>query len=329
MRWTARLAVVGLLSIVGSFEAIHSAWAGYPPVGKIKFDSRLPDELYQRLSESLQFLSQIPTETKETPEGKKLKALMELSTLSASTITEWLEERVKYIGPEIELLSDRRRVRLIELMFYDEVHLGTPDSSAYRYNIQMTNVGSAMYESAKRSELLYGYQFLDQDQLTLLPILSSRVGIIEVSPNLVSDEYLFGPNNYRTLSAGKKPSEIQFSQTAKKLMMLSILVHEAVHGDGNSEAGTLGFGHESCPKGHPGNHSGCDKFSNGPYPTGAQFLLWASQAFKLDSLVDQKIVELDFLSSMSRVVQGATPGDKTPEYIEAPAKLKKLLNNTP
>jgi len=289
---------------------------------KIKPDLRAKIEKDLDLIEKLNFSSTLEKDT---------LSVMGLSTLTAETASDWLNQRVNYIIEEnafsvFNLLIkrvvkvERKNVTFpnanitpysmnaSEILELDNKNFeGTNDSGGFTV---MSNVGAALYLSGKQKEQVYALKvsrgFLHKSEK--VEVESPRAGIIQIGEGLFANELTINKEN---------PDAF-----ANSIFRLSTFFHEARHSDGNGES--LGFTHATCPAGHDYEGSpACDENLNGPYTVGR---LMMTELYKICtestcSAKDKETIKMLILDNASRILkttnkkEAARNWDPTPESL--------------
>jgi hypothetical protein len=254
----------------------------------IAFSSNVPEEQYQELAKDLVELEENPI----TQPDSKLIPLLGIQDSSTQSLLGWLQERVHFI---VEQDFQANPQVLNEEYDYPNPDEGTEtqaDSEADLFNdetgprILMTNISSTAYKTLKPMHLLVS---LFIPGIGDVVINSPRSGIIKVGEGLFNDE---------TLGAGKA----QELRNARRSFQLSVLFHEARHGDGNGAH--LGFSHAICPEGHDYHGvAACDSNLNGPYSIQAHLLNSMNRSCEQCSIKEKELLKIRALDTASRVLK--------------------------
>ncbi|MBC7370687.1 MAG: hypothetical protein H7326_03925, partial [Bdellovibrionaceae bacterium] len=142
-----------------------------------------------------------------------------------------------------------------------------------------TNIGGSLYIIGKREKTL-GMATVNGKTL---PVLSPRVGIVQVPDSFFSSD-------------NQKPAKL-----IDRLLRITTIFHEARHSDGNGTS--LGFLHEVCPVGHMlEGKLACDKMENGSYGVEARFQRVLSRNCAKCSNEDLEVLRLMSLQNFGRLI---------------------------
>lgn len=220
-----------------------------------KIKPALRDRITRDLSvlDDLQFRAQVDLKTLN---------IMEMTELNSTTVTDWLNERVKYIVDE--------KTKTKNMLVVEQENVDYPNADDQLFSsvtatakdtdtnslISMTNIGAETYITGKAKHQLYRMDIKQKKPLKTfhLRVDSPRAGILQIGA------VLFSPQ----LSINRMDPDA----FANSIFRLAFMFHEARHSDG--QGSSLGFAHSVCPRGHDyENELACDESLNGAYSVGA------------------------------------------------------------
>lgn len=176
----------------------------------------------------------------------------------------------------------------------------------------MSNLGAGIYNLGKDNRVLVGLNIGPSvREKEIVPVLSPRVGIIQIGKGLFHPNLTITPDQPNNL--------------ANAINRLGTLFHEARHSDGNGKS--LIFGHAVCPsdlKEYAG-FAACDRNLNGPYSVGVATILEMTKNCKERcSEAETEILAMITLDSASRIIKDRS-GSAPKKWDDAPevAKIAK------
>ena len=250
--------------------------------------------------------------------------IMDLSSFNKSSLSKWLNDRIKYIIEEDATSFKKQRFNGALKIVQNDVIYPNATTAPYFQNsanlekiasqesdsmIVMSNIGAALYYSGKSTNPLYGMKipngFLKKS--TKVVIDSPRSGVIRIGEGLF--------HNILTVNSQNPDA---FSNSINRL---STFFHEARHSDGN--AASLGFFHTKCPAGHSyENESACDENFNGPYAIGALMTLEMLKACDdACSENEKEVLKLVALDSFERIIHTSKKGSPSTHWDATPESL--------
>jgi len=236
--------------------------------------------------------------------------------LTADSLREWLEARVKYIVPQE--WNYQTQVKVGEFQNYPNrglmptIEEGKKSEQSGKAVIVMSNLGGALYLYGKEN---YRLLTVEIDRRHREKIKSPRIGLIQVGEGLFSDKMRIEPES---------------DTEANALLRLAVYFHESRHSDGNGTS--ILFAHAVCPTGHAyAGSNACDRNRNGPYTVGAHMTKVLLNQCTNCTTAAKEALRLRVVDSFSRVIQTtnvpATLASKA--MLEANVVLcdtKKILN---
>lgn len=304
----------------------------------IKLTNDVPFDQAQLIKKDINTLKSMTFS--ETPEDMT-KTILGLSTINASSLNKWLNERVSLIISEKMDLDNRLEISREKVIYpnplvkpdykLDSIAnleiTNDPILDFQAYTAQknlneereedgvitvMSNIGAALYTLGKDNKVVVGLNigptFRDKQ---ILPALSPRVGVIQIGKGLFHKNLTITPDAPENL--------------ANTINRLGTFFHEARHSDGNGKS--LVFGHAICPKElkEYAGFAACDRNKNGPYSVGVVTILELTKNCKdRCSKRETQILAMIALDSASRIVKDrsgaeASLWDASPEL----AKVQK------
>lgn len=268
----------------------------------LRFDSQVDSTQIMLLQEDLNKLAKLLASPSVV--DQELKEVMDVSTLDASTLKEWLTERIGWIVPEDfdpmrEFYSTKAVSYPLPFTFptFDEEQV-TPVPESNAMITVMANIGAAQYLIGKSKRQLFAFKFSDEFGAEEIPMNSPRQGVVKIGQGL------FHPKlNY---------ASEDMSRDVNSIMRLATLFHEARHSDGQGES--LGFFHAVCPTGHKyQGKSVCDKNLNGPYMLDGLLIKKLMASCEQCSQEEKAFLTNQSEESLSRVLTSYFVSDYTPE----------------
>jgi len=304
-------------SFASIFKRPALSQSRYAPIADIQFDSSIPKDQYDLMSQDLESLRKFDFSNTDP----QLASVMGLRDTSSSSILHWLQDRVHYIvgekfNPDKQIRSVQKNQTFPfaeQLPDEEEQSAGVTDfglsnlSSPSIFKV-MANIGSEIYASSKVDHAVYTFQVPGVDNIRMT---SPRVGIIQIGQGLFA-------KNVAGMDKEPVQSPVRFA------FRMGAFFHEARHSDGHGKS--LGFFHAICPVGHEyAGASACDRNLNGPYTVGAHFLNSMARSCKNCSAHDLDMIRLQALDSLNRVLPITVSGvSSDPESAQAAERLRGL-----
>ncbi|MCP4913565.1 MAG: hypothetical protein GY909_10635 [Oligoflexia bacterium] len=259
-----------------------------------KYDSGVKRKYVSIIENDLDFLHEFSFSQEPNPETLQVFGL---ESFQSTDIEKWLSERVNYI------IKDRSyeslKLKTLKYFFPYENPNDFPEIESYatpnrsekeiKEMTIMSNIGTAIYYSGKRSQRLLGLRIkkglLKYDTVA---IRSPRVGILQIGEGLFSKKFLDNPKDE--------------DSRVNSIIRISTLLHEARHSDGSGK--NLGFLHIPCPKGH--DYEGlkaCDFNLNGPYSISSQSLIEFLKSCQDCNEEEKEIIRFRILNNSDRVIK--------------------------
>ncbi|MDO9181438.1 MAG: hypothetical protein Q7U04_03475 [Bacteriovorax sp.] len=251
----------------------------------------------------------------EMEPNPQILKVMNLESFSAQSIAEWLNKRVHYILSE----NDLKSIPIIQKnKVFIQRYSDFPNSNMSPYSLDtsvtkidsasgnslkiMSNIGSAIYQSGKLQNIVYGISIKKGlfGKAENIIITSPSVGVIQIGEGLFYPRFMINRN---------KPEAYSNS-----IFRLTTFFHEARHGDGNGIS--LGFMHAICPIGH--DYQGlpaCDENLNGPYKIEA--LMTAEMTKNCEdncSLIEKEALKILILDKANRVLKTTHKAEPSKEW---------------
>jgi len=275
------------LCFILSQDMARAAESSY---GGFIFSNQISAEHIQLIKEDVNFVYSLPT----MRDSNNFQKFSEIKVINGPHLHNWLVNRIRYFVPE--QIDFEIFFGLTGQNYKYRVHseLSTLYKRGAQRSDQMTvlatNLGGALY--------LYGRQNKNLGTATIngktKPILSPRIGVIQLADAYFSKDYIPNPNPKAAIS---------------RFYRLSTLLHEARHSDGNGEA--TGFLHVMCPKGHAyEDERACDKYENGAYGLEARFDRLLSKNCPQCSISEVEVLRVMSLDNFSRLILPATAQGK-------------------
>ena len=295
-------------------------------IGNIQFDPNMDAAHFKLLKDDFKLLDSLaPTEG----QAAQLKNILKIQDVTSSSLTGWLEERVKFVVGESFNIKNVFRVSSTE-MFWPEPptpyhrELFSDFAISYDHTFSATNPGSNIYDYCEQGNKVCG---LELDGVGLVQVKSPRIGFVQLFDKLFSDLSLSGDKSLKDRSQ----EDIFY-----RIHRLSTIFHEARHSDGNKSSpgvpadhalvkkdrsqnitrkGTRNFVHVMCPKGHElQDQYACDLSLNGPYKIQALIAEVLAKSCSTCSASTLSIIETYVSKLNNRLVEdGAKAWNDAPE----------------
>ena len=260
----------------------------------IKFDKKIRKKFKNLLKEDLVFLKNFSFHNEASEETLKI---FDFQKFDNESVVSWLNQRVNYIIDEKNY--SKLKIETIDYFFpYEnpndlpEIDVDITDNESDKDNLTiMSNIGTAIYYSGKKSQRLLGIKIKEEKgwwNYIDVPVRSPRAGIIQIGEGLFNKKFVYSTQDP--------------SSRGNKIVRLATLFHEARHSDGSGK--DLGFLHVTCPKNH--DYSGlkaCDFNLNGPYTIGSRMLKEFINSCDNCAEDEKEILRLRALSSSNRVLK--------------------------
>lgn len=236
---------------------------------------------------------------KTAADSETLKVLG-IDKLNSLVLSNWLEDRVKYIIEDTSSKLIRKRIRIEERLYNFEnpsARVTLEIAAAKLANSSasvtvMSNIGSLMYFSGKSEQILYSYPVRSGVlKKEYVKVSSPRSGLIMIGEGLFNRRYDFDRENVKA--------------KVNSLKRLTTFFHEARHSDGSKSS--LAFFHAICPTGHDfAGLSACDRNLNGPYAVGAQITKELLKNCITCTDDAKERMKLRYLDSLNRIIKITT-----------------------
>lgn len=290
------------LAIVLLTQVVHTNAQSTATVKQIQISKEVPFDQETLIKKDLNVLKSI--NFKESTE-EVTKTTLGISNVNASTLTNWLTDRISLIiGEKFDLDKrlevSRERVAYPNLfvkpdyatdLLSDVLAINNDQDNDESVITVMSNIGAAIYAMGKENRILLGLNTgINLAKKEITPILSPRSGIIQIGKGLFHKNLTVSPESPNSL--------------ANSINRLGTFFHEARHSDGNGKS--LVFGHAKCPKEIPeyAGLSACDRNANGPYTVGVVTILEMTKNCKERcSKAETQVLAMIALDSASRVIK--------------------------
>lgn len=259
-----------------------------------KYDSGVKQKYVKLIENDLKFLHEFSF-TQE-PQEETLK-VFGLESFDTDDVEKWLDQRVSHIIKDRSY--DSLKLKTLNYFFPYENPNDFPEIESYatpnktekeiKEMTVMSNIGTAIYYSGKRSQRLLGLRIKrGLFKYRTVEVNSPRVGILQIGEGLFSKKFMDNPKD--------KDSRVN------SIIRLTTLLHEARHSDGAGK--NLGFLHIPCPIGH--DYAGlkaCDFSLNGAYSVGAQAMKEFLKNCDDCEEDEKEILRLRILENKNRVIK--------------------------
>ena len=267
---------------------------GVPNSKAIVFDKSVPLAHQRTVEDDLENLCRQIDYNLETEKARAarevVKRMFEIEEVNCIQLRDWLEERIKLIVyfTTLEELNARiifqRSNKLKELSLFGRIgkkfsgFMGRLTINyIFNFKAQSANLGKIIYNISQLPEERERYvdPFQDSDNYFryrgangdegLIPVVTPGVGIILLMKNFFY---------HRSF-----PNPATVNSVANSILRISLLIHEARHGDGHGDNAT--FSHVSCFGGSDQSalkffaRGNCDNVLNGAFGLQAAFLDYA------------------------------------------------------
>lgn len=149
-------------------------------------------------------------------------------------------------------------------------------------NLGISNISPEIYLKGKKEQKLAYFLNNPNNGHQLIPITSPRIGLIKMKPSAIKKLRVFSPK-------------------ANQILMVSLLFHEARHGDGHGRH--LGFPHTLCPQGHDyAGRLACDTPLNGAYGIQSLFIQKTLEACESCQPYEKEILRFSQVEAQNRVL---------------------------
>lgn len=269
-----------------------------PVPNQIQYETYVPQERKEALNEAISFIYKFPLSQQEYS-STKLMRIMKISDVNPGTLQNWLEKRVHIIIDDDNSYDSRKSFADTPVKypepdefptFFETKSFSKDDSEP---QLVMSNVGASYYFDGKKKKQLVKVRVQGVGEV---PIISPRVGILQIGPGLFPD-------------FGRRVQNIVLAA-----MRAETLFHEARHSDGHGK--TAAFGHSKCPSGHDyAGYYACDVAKNGPYTIGAELIkgLLESCQYTCTELT-KSVLKVLYYDNLDRVLSSSQLPASSKEY---------------
>lgn len=333
---------IGLSSILLSTLFTQTAMAqAKPTIKKVTVVQGVPFDQANALKRDLNLLKAMTFNTKT---DEISHSILGLTKISPDVLHDWLLDRVSYVVGEKFDVNNRLEVSNQKVIYpkmferpdfmADYIVEDKEEATKKLFHLEdlenitaeekagtekeneeekdsgvmtvMSNLGAGIYNLGKDNRILVGVNVgPNLREKEIVPVLSPRVGIIQIGKGLFHPNLTITPDQPNNL--------------ANSINRLGTLFHEARHSDGNGKS--LIFGHAVCPselKEYAG-FAACDRNLNGPYSVGVATILEMAKNCKTRCTeAETEVLAMITLDSAARIIKdrsGTTPKkwDDSPE----------------
>lgn len=334
---------IGLSSILFSTLFAQNALAqAKPTIKKLTVVQGVPFDQANALKRDLNLLKAMNFSTK-TEEVSH--SILGLTKISPDVLHDWLLDRVSYVVGEKFDVNKRLEVSTQKVLYpkmferpdflADYIVEDKEEATKRLFHLEeleqitaeektetkedeekdsgvmtvMSNLGAGIYNLGKENRILVGVNIGPSvREKEIVPVLSPRVGIIQIGKGLFHPNLTITPDEPNNL--------------ANSINRLGTLFHEARHSDGNGKS--LIFGHAICPselKEYAG-FAACDRNLNGPYSVGVATILEMTKNCKTRcSEAETEVLAMITLDSASRIIKDRS-GSTAKKWDDSPEVAK-------
>jgi len=262
----------------------------------VSYHSSVPEDQRTLIDDDLSALASMQISSQYTADDKKLVGIEDFS---ATSMSNWLRERIKIITGE----SFSYGTQTVEVALNSNqkpilyASTSSADTIVTAATTIMFNLGAKLYlEGLNASTLKYLY--LSESPTA---IKTPRTGIVQIGAGLFTVNRLNSVSDLKALP--------------NRLVRLATLFHEARHSDGNGDH--VAFPHAKCSASDNrfANEYACEQFWNGPYQTEAVVLTRFYYSCSSCSNTELSGINKFITDSYSRLQSNSPYKDPKPESL--------------